>query len=91
METVENIAVVVGLARDVLLMLVLAAALILVLMVMALLRSVRDTAKTVQEAVETISEKIIEPAAEEVETSRNVGRIVGFALGIFRKKKKRSD
>ena len=87
METIENIAVVVGLVRDVLLMLAIGAVLVLVLMVMALLRSVKETVETVQETIQTISEKIIEPAAEEVGTSRNIGRVVGFALGIFRRKK----
>ena len=65
MDTVSNIATIVGLVRDILLLLLLAVALVTLLLLAAMIRklfaTVGDTAEAFQEAVKKISENVMNP------------------------------
>ena len=95
METVTDIAAIVGLVRDVVLLVLLTVALVALLIVFGklrqLLNTVKSTADTVQETVTMVSEKVVEPASSNMGTAKRLGGIAGFALGIFRKRKKDKD
>ena len=92
METISDIAAIVGLVRDVVLLILLTVALVALIIVFSkirqLLNTIKSTADTVQETVTMVSEKVAEPAASNVGTARRLGGVVGFALGMFRKRKK---
>ena len=94
MDTVSDIAIVIALVRDIVFLLLLAVALTLMLIMLfaikRLLGSVEDTAETVQEAVKKISENLVEPAAADAGTARNVGKAAGFLWGFFGGRRKKS-
>ncbi len=91
MDIINDIATVVGLVRDVVLLLLLTVALIALLAVfgktMELLKTIKQTVDTIQDTVSTISEKVIEPAA----STRRTGRFFGFLLGMRDSKRRKSD
>ena len=93
-DTVSDIATIVGLARDVVLLTLLAVALIALVIILALVRKLLSTAQatleTVQDAVETVSERVINPATENVSTGRRVGSAVGFVMGLFRNRRRQN-
>ena len=90
-KLIEQIAIVVGLVRDILLLVLLAVALIALVVVFSkisqLLNTVKDTAESVQEAVNTISEKVVEPTASNAGVMRGIGGFFGFILGMGRRRK----
>ena len=99
MGTVEDIAIVVGLVRDVLLLSLLTIALIALLIIAAKIRqllntvqetanTVKETADSVQETVNAVSEKVVEPAASNAGVMRGVGGVFGFLLGMGRRRKR---
>ena len=89
MDIVTDIATIVGLARDVILLLLLAAALIAVIViarkVIGLIKAVRNTAEKAQEMLETVSEKVVTPAASNPRTFRVLGSVLGFLARRFRR------
>ena len=89
MDIVSDIATIVGLVRDVFLLILLAVALIALLAIISkvkrLLDSATRTVETVQEAVENISERVVEPATSNAGTARRVGSVAGLLLGLFRR------
>ena len=95
METVNDIAAIVGLVRDVVLLVLLTVALIALIVVFSkasqILSALKSTVDTLQETVNMVSEKVVEPAASNVDTARRLGGIAGFALGIFQRRKKDKD
>ena len=95
METISDIAAIVGLVRDVVLLVLLTVALVALIIVFSkvrqLLITIKSTAETVQETVTMVSEKVAEPAASNMGTARRIGGIAGFALGIFKRRKKDKD
>ncbi len=92
MDTLNDIAAIVGLVRDVVLLVLLTVALIALIVVFSKIRQLLNTAKstadTFQQTVAMVSEKMVEPATSNMENARRLGGIVGFALGIFRRRKK---
>ncbi len=94
MEIVEDIATVVGLVRDVVLLALLTVALIALIVVFSkirdLLNTVKETAKSVQDAVNTVSEKVVEPAASNAGAMRGIGGFLGFILGLRGRKRRKS-
>ena len=95
METVSDIAAIVGLVRDVVLLVLLTVALIALIVVFSkarqILITIKSTVDTLQETVAMVSEKVVEPAASNMGTARRLGGVAGFALGMFRKRKKDKD
>ena len=95
METVSDIAAIVGLVRDVVLLVLLTVALVALIIVFSkarqILITIKSTVDTLQETVTMVSEKVVEPAASNMGTARRLGGVAGFALGMFRKRKKDKD
>ena len=89
MDIVTDLATIIGLARDVILLLLLAAALIAVIViarkVMGLINAVRNTAEKAQEMLETLSEKVVTPAASYPKAFRVLGSVLGFLARRFRR------
>ena len=94
MEIVKDIATVVGLVRDVVLLALLTVALIALLVVFSkiryLLNTVKETAESVQDAVNTVSEKVVEPAASNAGAMRGISGFLGFILGLRGRKRRKS-
>ena len=94
-DTVSDIATIVGLVTDVVLLILLAFALIALAVVFAmvskLLSTAQQTLETVQGAAETVSERVINPATENVGTSRRIGSAVGFLIGLLRRRRRSND
>ncbi len=90
-DTVSDIATIVGLVTDVVLLILVTAVLIGFFVVFALISKLLSTAQstleTVQDAAETVSERVINPATENVGTSRRIGSAVGFLIGLLRRKR----
>ena len=89
MDIVTDIATIIGLARDVILLLLLAAALIAVIViarkVIRLINTVRNTAEKAHEMLETVSEKVVTPAASNAKAFRVLGSVLGFLARRFRR------
>jgi predicted cobalt transporter CbtA len=89
LDIVTDLATIIGLARDVILLLLLAAALIAVIViarkVMGLINAVRNTAEKAQEMLETLSEKVVRPAASNPKAFRVLGSVLGFLARRFRR------
>ncbi len=99
MDIVEDVAIVVGLVRDVIFLLLLTAALIALLVMLGMIRkllnavqetanTVKETAESVQETVNTVSEKVVEPAASNAGAMRGLGGLFGFLMGMRRRRKR---
>ena len=55
-----------------------------------LLNTVKETAESVQDAVNTVSEKVVEPAASNAGAMRSIGGFFGFILGLRGRKRRKS-
>ena len=97
---IANTAIVVGLMRDVVFLVLLTVALIALLVILAKIRQllntvqetanrVKETSESVQEAVNTISEQVVEPAASNAGVMRGIGGVFGFLTGMGRRRKRR--
>ncbi len=95
MDIVNDIATIVGLVRDVVLLALLTIALIALLVVFTtvkqLLDTIKDTAESVQDTVNTISEKVVEPATSNAGTMRGLGGFIGFILGLGGRKQRKTN
>jgi hypothetical protein len=91
LDIINDIATIVGLARDVILLLLLTAALIAVLVIAKkvtdLLRTVKQTAEKAQDVLDTVSEKVVTPAASNPGALRALVSLLGFLFGRFRRSK----
>ena len=89
MDIVTDIATIIGLARDGMLLLLLAAALIAVIViarkVIGLINTVRNTAEKAHKMLETVSEKVVTPAASNPKAFRVLGSVLGFLARRFRR------
>lgn len=94
-DTVSDIATIVGLARDVVLLTLLTVALLALAVIFTqvrrLLKASQETIETVQEAAQKISERVVDPATENVSTGRRIGSTVGFLMGLFGNRRRRKD
>lgn len=99
MNVVTDIAIIVGLIRDVLLLSLLTIALIALLIIFSKIRqllntvqetanTVKETADSVQETVNAVSEKVVEPASSNAGAMRKLGGFFGFILGMVRRRKR---
>ncbi len=95
----ENTALVVALARDIVFLVILVIMLIALLVVFAKIRqllntvqetatTVKETSESVQETVNTISEQVIEPAASNAGVMRGLGGLFGFLQGLRRRRRR---
>ena len=84
---VTDIAEIVALVRDIVLLVLLAMALLLVIVVYWKLSSILDSAKrTVKEAetiVTTLSEKVVGPAGGGSRMARGTGKTLSFLFGLL--------
>ena len=98
MNIVTDIATIVGLVRDVVLLSLLTIALIALLVIFTKIRqllntvqetanTVKETAESVQETVNTVSEKVVEPASSNAGAMRRLGGFFGLILGMVRRRK----
>ena len=89
MDIVTDIATIIGLARDGILLLLLAATLIAVIViarkVIGLINTVRNTAEKAREMLETVSEKVVTPVASNPKAFRVLGSVLGFLARRFRR------
>lgn len=94
-DTVSDIATIVGLARDVVLLTLLTVALLALAVIFTqvrrLLKASQETIETVQDAAQKISERVVDPATENVSTGRRIGSAVGFLMGLFGNRRRRKD
>jgi hypothetical protein len=91
LDIINDIATIIGLARDVVLFVLLAVALIALIIiarkVIGLLNTVKQTAEKAQELMETVSEKVVTPAASNPKAFRALGSVLGFLTGLLRRSK----
>lgn len=89
MDTVNDIATIVGLIRDVILLLVLAVALFGVLFVvkkgLGLLNAAKQAVETTRDIMETVSDRVVKPASSNPGAFRLFGSLLGFLAGFFRR------
>ena len=94
-QEICDTSIIVGLVTDVVLLTLLVVALIALIAVfrsiLRLFKAVETTVGTVQDAAQTISERVISPATENVSTGRRLGSTVGFLMGLFRKRRGNKD
>ena len=89
-SVVEAIAVYVGLARDILLLLLLLVTLLVVLLtyrkISRVFRAANRIVRETEEIVSSVSGKIVKPAAAGSGVAFGVGKIAAFLFGLRRKK-----
>ena len=94
-DTVSDIATIVGLVTNVVFLILLTFALVALALVFSQIRKLLSTAQstleTVRDAAETVSERVIDPATENVGTSRRIGSAVGFVIGLFRSRRQQKS
>ena len=91
LDIINNVATIIGLARDVVLVLLLTVALIALIViarkVIGLLNTVRQTAEKAKDMLETVSERVVKPASSNPTAFRVFGRALGFLAGFLRRSK----
>ena len=92
MDTVSDVATIIAMARDIVLFLLLFAALIIVIVlfrkVSALLGSVKRTVKDAEEVISAVSDKVVGRAAAGSGIAFGAGKVGAFLLGMRRRKKR---
>ena len=95
MDTVADVALILGMARDALLFLLLLAllvgALIVVRKISDLLNEVHKVVADTRKMVETLTENVVEPAASNSGVAYGAGKVGAFILGLRRNKRKKGD
>ena len=91
----EDIALYVGLARDILLLLLLLVTLLVVLFtyrkISRVFRAANRIVKETEEIVSAVSGKIVKPAASGSGVAFGVGKIAAFLYGLIRRKRGSDD
>ena len=89
MDIINDIATIIGLARDVILLLLLTVALIALLViakkVVGLLNAAKEAADKAQDMLETVSDKVVGPASSNPKAMRAIGSMLGFLAGFLRR------
>ena len=95
MDTVADVALILGMARDALLFLLLlvllVGALIVVRKISDLLNEVHKVVADTRKMVETLTENVVEPAASNSGVAYGAGKVGAFILGLRRNKRKKGD
>jgi len=95
LDIVTDVAVIVGLVRDVLLLFLLAAALIMFLIlirkVIGLINAASRMAQKAEEMIDLVSEKVVQPATSNPRGLRMLGRSIGFVAGMAGGRKRKGD
>ena len=95
MDTVADVALILGMARDALLFILLLALLVGVLIVVRkisdLLNEVHKVVADTRKMVETLTENVVEPAASNSGVAYGAGKVGAFILGLRRNKRKKGD
>ena len=93
METVSNVALIIAMARDILLFVLLLALLVGVIVIVAKVSSVlKDIKKMVADAqkmIETLTENVAKPAASNSGVAYGAGKVGAFLLGLGRNRRKK--
>ena len=92
MDSVNDVATIIGLVRDVVLLLLLVVALIGALVILrkgvSLINTVKRTVDQAEQIVDTVSRRVVQPAASNPRLMRAMGRAVGFLTGLFKNRRK---
>lgn len=92
MDTVSDIAVIIGMARDIVFFLLLVVVLLVILVlfrkVSALLNSVKRTVKDAEDVISVISDKVVGRATAGSGVAFGVGKVGAFLLGLRRRGKR---
>ena len=95
MDTVADVALIIAMARDILLFVLLLALLVGALIVIKKLSSlISEAQKAVADArkmVETLTENVVQPAASNSGVAYGAGKVGAFILGLRRNKRKKGD
>ena len=92
MDTVSDVATIIGMARDIVFFLLLAVALLVIFVlfrkVSALLDSVKRTVKDAEDVISVISDKVVGRATAGSGVAYGAGKVGAFLLGLRRRGKK---
>ena len=95
METVSNVALIIAMARDILLFVLLLAllvgALIVIKKLSALINEAQKVVTNTREIIETLTENVVEPAASNSGMAYGAGKVGAFLLGLRRNKRRKGD
>ena len=95
MDTVADVALILGMARDALLFILLLALLVGVLIVIKKISTLISEAQKVvadtRKMVETLTEHVVQPAASNSGVAYGAGKVGAFILGLRRNKRKKGD
>lgn len=87
MDSLNDAATIIGIVRDVLLLLLLAVAfigaIVIVRKAVSLINTVKRTADRVEQIVDTLSRNVVRPAASNPRLMRTMGRALGFLTGLL--------
>lgn len=89
MAIINDIATVIGLIRDILLIILLSVATFVLIAiakkVIGITNSLRQLIQTIENILKNVSEKIVKPASSNPRVFRMFGRVLGFLGGFLRR------
>ena len=92
MDSVNDIATVVGLIRDFALLLLMVVALVAFLIILrkavGLINTAKRTADKAEQIIDLVSERVVQPAASNPRLLRALGRAVGFLAGLLSRRRR---
>ena len=95
MDTVADVALILGMARDallfVLLLALLVGALIVIKKLAALINEAQKVVADTRKMVETLTENVVEPAASNSGVAYGAGKVGAFILGLRKNKRRKGD
>ena len=87
MDTLNDAATIIGMVRDVVLLLLLVVALVAVTIIarkaVSLLNTVKRTANRAEQMIDMLSSRVVQPASSNPRVFRAVGRAVGLLTGLL--------
>ncbi len=95
MDTVSDVAVIIGLVRDILLLVLLVVALLAVIVLLRKVTNLLNSAKQImsdaQELVSTLTSGVAKPAASGSGVAYGAGKVGAFLLGLKRRKRRKGE
>ena len=92
MDSLEEAATIIGMVRDGVLLLLLVVALfgalIIVRKAVSLLNTVKRTADQAEQIIDTLSRRVVQPAASNPRLFRAAGRALGLLTGLLTNRRK---